>query len=120
MPPKPPAAKRAAAPASAQPAAEAGAFRIQFGAFAVEDNANQTKWTVEATGLPVEVVHAPSRKGHMLYYVRSQPFPDRAAALSAATTARDKAHNLPHPAKIDFVVMSDAMITAEQKPATKP
>jgi len=121
QPPKPPVTQPAASPASAPAAtAEGGSFRIQFGAYSIEDNAHRTQWAVEATGLPVEVIQAPSRKGHVLYYVRSQPFPDRAAALSAATEARDKAHKFTHPVTIDFVVMSDAMISAEQGQTKKP
>ncbi len=122
QPPKPPAAKHASPPARATPAStpETGPFRIQFGAFAIEDNAHQIQWAVEATGLPVEIVQAPNRKGHLLYYVRSQPFPDRAAALGAATAAHDKAHQFAHPVAIDYVVLNDAMIAAEQGQTAKP
>jgi SPOR domain len=89
-------------------------FRIQFGAFAIEDNAHRTQWAVEATGMAVEVTRAPSRKGRMLYYVRSQPFPTRAAALAAAIAARDKAKKFEHPEKIEYVVLNDAMIASEE------
>lgn len=121
QPPKPPAAKHAPPAAqSAAEAAESGPFRIQFGAFAVEDNAHHIQWSVEATGLPVEIVHAPNRKGHMLYYVRSQPFPDHAAAQSAALAARAKAKSFTQPVALDYVVVSDAAIAAMQGQAPKP
>jgi cytoskeletal protein RodZ len=108
-----------AAPASKPAAKHAGEdtppFHIQFGAFAIEDNAHRTQWTVEATGMAVEVTRAPSRKGRMLYYVRSQqPFPTRAAAVAAAIAARDKATKFKHPEKIEYVVLNDAMIAAEE------
>jgi cell division septation protein DedD len=111
----PPAAQRATAEA-----AEAGPFRIQFGAFAVEDNAHRIQWSVEATGLPVEVVHAPNRKGHMLYYVRSQAFPDHEAAQSAAAAARAKAKSFAQPVALDYVLVSEAAIAAMQGQAPKP
>lgn len=121
QPPKPPAAKHAPPAAqSAAEAAESGPFRIQFGAFAVEDNAHHIQWSVEATGLPVEIVHAPNRKGHMLYYVRSQPFPDHAAAQSAALAARAKAKSFTQPVALDYVVVSDAAIAVMQGQAPKP
>jgi outer membrane biosynthesis protein TonB len=119
---KPAPPKEAAAaskPTSKSAAKRAGGdappFRIQFGAFAIEDNAHRAQWAVEATGLPVEVTRAPSRKGRMLYYVRSQqPFPTRAAALAAAIAAHDKAKKFTHPTTIDYVVLNDAMIAAEE------
>jgi cell division septation protein DedD len=120
--PKPAAAKHAppAAARSTAEAAESGPFRIQFGAFSVEDNAHRIQWSVEATGLPVEIVHAPNRKGHMLYYVRSQPFPDHAAAQSAALAARAKAKSFSQPVALDYVVVSDAAIAVMQGQAPKP
>jgi hypothetical protein len=89
-----------------------GPYRIQFGAFTIEDNAHRIQWAVEATGLPVEVAHLPSPKGRMLYYVRSQPFPDRAAALSAAASARDKAKGFVNAEPIEYVLVGDARTQA--------
>jgi len=115
--PEPPAKKEPTrvAKASPQPAsADTPPFRIQFGVFAIEDNAHRTQWTVEATGMPVEITRAPSRKGRLLYFVWSHPFPTRAAAKAAAIAARDKARKFKHPAKIEYVVLNDHMIAAEQ------
>ncbi|MGH7033185.1 MAG: SPOR domain-containing protein, partial [Stellaceae bacterium] len=121
QPPKPPAAKHVPPVAQrAAEASEAGPVRIQFGAFSVEDNAHRIQWSVEATGLPVEIVRAPNRKGHMLYYVRSQPFPDHAAARSAALAARAKAKSFTQPVALDYVVVSDAAIAVMQGQASKP
>jgi nitrogen fixation protein FixH len=44
----------------------------------------------------------------MYYYVRSQPFADRAAAISAAAAAREKAKSFVNPVAIDYIVVSDA------------
>lgn len=109
QPPKPPVAAEAApAPTAAQASdAATGPIRVQFGAYAIEDNAHRTQWAVEATGMPVEVTRMPSPKGRMLYYVRSQPFSDRAAALTAASAARDKAKNFVNAEPIEFVLVDD-------------
>jgi len=105
-------AMAAAAPSAARNAE--GPVRVQFGAFAIEDNAHRVQWTVEATGMQVEVAQLPSPKGRLLYYVRSQPFPDRAAALSAATAARDKAKTLVNPVAIEYIILPDATTPAQQ------
>jgi hypothetical protein len=114
--PKAPPAKRPAVAAAAPPPARSaeGPVRVQFGAFAIEDNAHRVQWTVEATGMAVEVAQLPSPKGRLLYYVRSQPFPDRAAALSAATAARDKAKTLVNPVAIEYIILPDATTPAQQ------
>ena len=120
-PPKPAAVKHTPPPArSAEAGPDSGPFRVQFGAFAIEDNAHRVQWAVEATGMPVEIIRAPSRKGHMLYYVRSRPFRDRDAALKAAVAARDKAKGFAQPVAIDYVVVSDTMIAAMQGETPKP
>jgi hypothetical protein len=107
--------KRPAIASAASPShAVAGPVRIQFGAFAIEDNAHRVQWTVEATGIPVEVTQLPSPKGRLLYYVRSQPFPDHAAALSAATTAQDKAKTLVNPVALQYIILPDTPTPAQQ------
>jgi cell division protein FtsN len=88
--------------------AASGPIRVQFGAYAIEDNAHKTQWAVEATGMAVEVTRMPSPKGRMLYYVRSQPFSDRTAALTAASTARDKAKGFVNAEPIEFVLVDDS------------
>ena len=102
------------APPPAAESATGGPVRVQFGAFTIEDNAHETQWAVEATGLPVEITQATTRKGHVLFYVRSQPFADRAAALSAAAAARQKAKSFVNPVDIDYVIVAD---TAPQQQA---
>jgi cell division protein FtsN len=106
LPPKAAATSDATPPAAGD--SPSSPYRIQFGAFTIEDNAHRIQWAVEATGLPVEVAHLPSPKGRMLYYVRSQPFPDRAAALSAAASARDKAKGFVNAEPIEYVLVGDA------------
>ena len=101
------AASKAPAPQSASESA-IGPVRVQFGAFTLEDNAHETQWAVEATGLPVEVTQETTRKGHVLYYVRSHPFADRAAALSAAIATQQKAKSFVNPVDVDYMIVSDA------------
>lgn len=108
----PPPAKRSVVAETPHPApaaeASPGQVRVQFGAFTIEDNAHRIQWAVEATGMAVEVSHQPSPKGRMYYYVRSQPFADRAAAISAAAAAQEKAKSFVNPVAIDYIVVSDA------------
>ncbi len=114
-PKAPPAKHRAVAAAAPSRSGSAeGPVRVQFGAFAIEDNAHRVQWTVEATGMAVEVAHLPSPKGRLLYYVRSQPFPDRAAALSAATATQDKAKTLVNPVAIEYIILPDVPTPAQQ------
>ncbi len=103
-------------PLAGQPVPEgaAGPVRVQFGAYAIEDNAHQTQWAVEATGLAVEITQLRTPKGRVLFYVRSQPFADRAAAVSAATTAQTKAKGFVTPVAIDYVIVRDAAKPAQQ------
>jgi hypothetical protein len=106
-------------PLAGQPVPEgaAGPVRVQFGAFAIEDNAHQIQWAVQATGLAVEITQLRTPKGRVLFYVRSQPFPDRAAAVSAATAAQNKAKSFVNPVAIDYVIVSDTAKPAQQAQA---
>ena len=99
------------------PEGATGPVRVQFGAFAIEDNAHQIQWAVQATGLAVEITQLRTPKGRVLFYVRSQPFPDRATAVSAATTAQNKAKSFVNPVAIDYVIVSDAAKPAQQAQA---
>ena len=99
------------------PEGATGPVRVQFGAFAIEDNAHQIQWAVQATGLAVEITQLRTPKGRVLFYVRSQPFPDRATAVSAATTAQSKAKSFVNPVAIDYVIVSDAAKPAQQAQA---
>lgn len=103
----------AAAPASTGSAE--GPVRVQFGAFSIEDNAHRVQWAIQATGMQVDVAQLPSPKGRQLYYVRSQPFPNRAAAISAAKAAQDKAKTLVNPVAIEYIILPDTPTPA--KPA---
>jgi hypothetical protein len=104
--------KFAAAPASPRRAAAtgssaSGAVRIQFGAFAIEENAKRTLWAVEATGTKAAIDHAPGPSGHLLYFVRSEPYGDRNAAQNAAAAVKEKAQHFSTPAAIDYVIVGD-------------
>jgi len=109
--------KRAAAAEAklAAPSGEAGPFRIQFGAFSVEDNAHRVQAAIAATGLPVEIARAPGSNGRQLFYVRSQPFADWTSATTAAAAARDRIQHSANPVAIDYVVVADR--TAQQTQA---
>jgi hypothetical protein len=111
IPPRPPAP---AAPS----ATGAGRVRIQFGAFAIEDNAHQIQSAVEATGLGTELTQVTTPKGHVIYFVRSHLFPDRAAAVTAATAAQAKAKSLADPVAIDFFIIGDTPAPGQQAQAS--
>jgi hypothetical protein len=89
------------------PANASGPFRVQFGAFANEDNARRVQWAVEATGLKVQVTAAPGSSGQMLYYLRSPVFADYASALSAAQTVRDRVQHFVNAIPIDYAILGD-------------
>ncbi|HLI20014.1 MAG TPA: SPOR domain-containing protein [Stellaceae bacterium] len=90
------------------PMDESGPFRVQFGAFANEENARRVQWAVEATGLKVEVDHAPGgTSGQLLYYLRSPLFPDYASALSAAETVQHRVQHFVNAIPIDYAILGD-------------
>ena len=84
-----------------------GHFRVQFGAFANEENARRVQWAIEATGLKVVVSHDQGASGNPLFIVRSPSYPDRAAALSAAQTVQSRAKHLVNPIAIDYAIIPD-------------
>jgi cell division septation protein DedD len=121
-PPKPatatparrPASTKAAAPQTAAmhppPAAHgsaAGAFRVQFGAFASEENARHLQSTLEAAGLNVVVSRDQAPSGNQLFYVRSPSYPDRAVAMSAAQNMQNRAQHASNPVRIDYTIIAD-------------
>lgn len=57
--------------------------------------------------MPVEVTRLPTPKGHIFYYVRSQPFADRTAAVSAAAMAQEKAKRFVNPVAIEYIIVGD-------------
>lgn len=93
-------------PAAAHDSA-AGSFRVQFGAFASEDNARHLQSTLEAAGLKVVVSRDQAPSGNQLFYVRSPSYPDRAAALSAAQNVQNRAQHLANPIRIDYAIIAD-------------
>jgi cell division protein FtsN len=113
-PPKPaPAAKAHRAPQSAAPHAPpaqvsaAGHFRVQFGAFANEENARRVRSALEAAGLKAAISREAGASGNPLFIVRSPAYPDRAAALSAAQNVQNRAKHLATPIAIDYAIIPD-------------
>jgi hypothetical protein len=97
--------------AATQPSARGntvGSYRVQFGAFAQEDNARHLQSAIAATGLKVEISQAPGPSGHSLFFVRSPPYPDYASASSAAQTAHDRAH-------LDYAIRADHSAPEQQE-----
>ncbi len=89
------------------PAHGTGAYRVQFGAFASEENARRIQWAIEATGMAVDVTHAPNSAGRVLYTLRSPRFPDPTAAQAAADVVKDKVSRFVNPLPIEYAIMSD-------------
>lgn len=101
----------------AAPGNAAGPFRVQFGAFANEENARRVQWAVEATGLKVDVTQAPGSSGQPLFYLRSPDFHDYAAALSAAQTVRDRVQHFVNAIPIDYAILGDRATIEQQAQA---
>ena len=89
------------------PANAVGPYRIQFGAFANEDNARRVQWAVEASGMQVEVAHTTNSTGHLLYYLRSPSYSEYGVALSAAQTVQNTVQRFINAIPIDFVIFGD-------------
>ena len=85
----------------------AGHFRVQFGAFANEENARRVQAAVEAAGLKVAVSPEAGASGNPLFIVRSPSYPDRAAAVSAAQNVQNRAKHLANPIAIDYAIIPD-------------
>lgn len=102
--------KRAASTQAVKPETttsnEGGSVLIQFGAYAVEENARLTRAEIEAAGLHVLVTHEQNASGRMLYYVRSQPFTSRAAALAAAVAVKEKAQRQANADPVRYVILA--------------
>ncbi len=101
-------------PPPAAPANVSGPFRVQFGAFANEDNARRMQWAVEATGLKVEVTQAPGTTGQTLYYLRSPVYPDYASALSAAQTVQSRVQHFVNAIPVDYAILGDHAAIEQQ------
>ena len=89
------------------PAHGAGAYRVQFGAFASEENARRIQWAIEATGMAVDVTHSPNSAGRVLYTLRSPRFPDATAAQAAADIVKDKVSRFVNPLPIEYAILGD-------------
>ena len=99
------------------PGNSSGPYRVQFGAFANEENARRVQWAVEATGLKVEVTQAPGAGGHMLYYLRSPVYYDYASALSAAQSVQSRVQGFVNAIPIDYAVLGDRAAAEQQAQA---
>lgn len=93
--PQPAPAKPPALPARTFPVAKpvppvssGGAYRIQFGAFASEENATRLSRTLSTPRMRTTVVAGQDSAGNTRYFVRSPTFPDQASALAAAEQAQ--------------------------------
>jgi len=101
-------------PPPAAPGNAVGPYRVQFGAFANEDNARRVQWAVEATGLKVEVTHEPGPSGHTLFFLRSPSYPDYASALSAAQTVQHRVSGFVNAIPIDYAILADHSALEQQ------
>jgi cell division protein FtsN len=96
------------------PGNAAGPFRVQFGAFANEDNARRVQWAIEATGVKVDVSQEPGPSGHALFFLRSPSYPDYASALSAAQTVQHRVQNFVNAIPIDYAIRGDRSAPEQQ------
>ena len=101
-------------PPPAAPSGATGPFRVQFGAFANEDNARRVQWAIEATGLKVEVSQEPGPSGHPLYFLRSPSYPDYASALSAAQTVQHRVEHFVNAIPIEYAIRGDRAALEQQ------
>jgi hypothetical protein len=100
-------------PPPTAPGNVAGPYRVQFGAFANEDNARRVQWAIEATGLKVEVSQEPGPSGHPLYFLRSPAYSDYAAALSAAQTVQHRVNSFVNAVPIDYAILGDHSVVQQ-------
>jgi hypothetical protein len=101
-------------PPPTAPGNVAGPYRVQFGAFANEDNARRVQWAIEATGLNVEVSQEPGPSGHPLYFLRSPSYSDYAAALSAAQTVKHRVNGFINAIPIDYTILGNHSVVQQQ------
>ena len=101
-------------PPPTAPGNVAGPYRVQFGAFANEDNARRVQWAIEATGLKVEVSQQPGPSGHPLFFLRSPSYPEYAAALSAAQTVQHRVQNFVNAIPIEYAILGDRSAFEQQ------
>jgi sporulation related protein len=101
-------------PPPAAPGNVAGPYRVQFGAFANEDNARRVQWAIEATGLKVDVSQESGPSGHPLYFLRSPAYSDYAAALSAAQTVQHRVDNFVNAIPIDYAILGEHSAVVQQ------
>jgi hypothetical protein len=100
-------------PPPTAPGNVAGPYRVQFGAFANEDNARRVQWAIEATGLKVDVSQEPGPSGHSLYFLRSPVYSDYGAALSAAQTVQHRVNGFVNAIPIDYAILGDHAVVQQ-------
>jgi cell division septation protein DedD len=116
-PPRTPAAPSAAAPAPTPavptPAVptptvlHAGSgYRLQFGAFARQDNAARLTKAISSPDSQVAIETGQDRAGRPLYYVRSAVYPDLDKAQAAAKAAQATAQSQGFAEPVSYVVMA--------------
>jgi hypothetical protein len=66
-------------------------YRVQFGAFAIEDNAEALRRAIETPKMQISITPAADNSGRLLYHVRSPAFASYSDALSAIREAQDAA-----------------------------
>ena len=101
-------------PPPAAPGNVAGPYRVQFGAFANEDNARRVQWAIEATGVKVDVSQEPGRAVIRSTSCRSPAYSDYAAALSAAQTVQHRVENFVNAIPIDYAILGDHSTVVQQ------
>lgn len=94
-----------------------GRYRIQFGAFANEENARRVAWAVEATGVKVAVTRAPDASGRALYFVRSPGYRNPATAREAARTVQNRVKHFVNAIQIQYAIIGNRERTERQAAA---
>jgi len=99
---KPLAGTAAAAPAGA--AASRLHYRVQFGAFAIEENAEILRRAIETPKLRISITRAADNSGRVLYHVRSPAFASYDEALNAVREAQDAAKQAQFDEAVEYLI----------------
>jgi hypothetical protein len=102
-------------PPPSAPGNVAGPYRVQFGAFANEDNARRVQWAIEATGLKVDVSQERGPSGNALFFLRSPNYSNYATALSAAQTVQHRVQGFVNAIPIDYAILGDRSVAVQQQ-----
>lgn len=79
-------------------------YRVQFGAFAVEDNAQSLRHAIETPKLQITITGKADESGRTLYHVRSSAFASYNEALSAAHAAQDAAKRAQFGEAVQYII----------------